>query len=75
MTVTMVESGFVGWLMPEGYLPDNLGACRSCGASILWCVTPKGRKAPVNLDGSSHFSTCPTAERWRRDRPARPRGA
>jgi hypothetical protein len=62
----MVESGFVGWLMPTGYLPDNLGVCRSCGATILWCTTPAHRKAPINADGTSHFATCPFADRHRK---------
>lgn len=24
--------------------------CRDCGASIIWCVSENGRRAPVNAD-------------------------
>ena len=24
--------------------------CRSCGASVLWCLTPAGKLMPVNSD-------------------------
>ena len=55
-----------GWTVPEGYQPDNVGACRSCGAEILWALTPRGRKAPLNRDGTSHFATCPQSLDWRK---------
>lgn len=43
------------------------GTCRSCGAEILWIVTSAGKRAPMNLDGTtSHFATCPQADRWRK---------
>ena len=57
---------FAGWTLPEGWTPDNIGHCRSCSADILWCVTPRGKKAPINADGTSHFSTCPDSVAWRR---------
>lgn len=44
----------------------ELGQCRSCHAPVFWgrlC----GSAHPFDLDGESHFSTCPDAERWRRD--------
>ena len=55
-----------GWILPDGYQPDNIARCRSCQAEILWCITQNRRKAPTNRDGTSHFSTCPAAEQWRR---------
>jgi len=55
-----------GWTIPAGWQPTNLGRCRSCRAEVLWCVTPRGKKAPINADGASHFATCPEAEQWRR---------
>ena len=55
-----------GWTVPDGYSPDNIGQCRSCAAEVLWCHTPAGRKAPLNRDGTSHFSTCPAASQWRK---------
>jgi hypothetical protein len=56
----------LGWTVPEGWKPDNVGRCRSCDAEILWCWTPANRKAPVNRDGISHFATCPAAGQWRK---------
>ena len=49
---------------------DGEGECRSCGETIVWCFTAKGRKMPVDvpMDGaptSSHFATCPHAGEWR----------
>lgn len=53
-------------------MEDNQSVCRSCGADILWCITKKGKKMPVDLppDGSdepttSHFATCPNADEHR----------
>ena len=37
------------------------GACRGCGAAIIWGRTKKGKICPYNLDGTSHFGTCPKA--------------
>ena len=55
-----------GWTVPEGWQPDNIARCRSCDAEILWALTPNHKKAPLNRDGTSHFSNCPAAEQWRR---------
>ena len=53
--------------IPERWAPDpKQSACRSCSAPIVWCKTPAGKRAPVNPEGTSHFSTCPQADRWRR---------
>lgn len=57
-----------GWTLPEGYQPDNIARCRSCAADILWTITRKGKRAPLNRDGTSHFSTCPAANQWRSPR-------
>lgn len=57
---------FVGWTIPAGQTPQNVGRCRSCGAEILWCLTAAGRKSPTDRDGTSHFATCPHATAWRR---------
>lgn len=52
---------------PQGATPARTAACRSCAAPVLWVITHKsGRPSPLNQDGTSHFSTCPQAERWRR---------
>ena len=56
------------WRIPQGWRACVLRAsrCRSCAAAILWAETPLGKHAPLNQDGSSHFSTCPNAGDWRR---------
>ena len=43
--------------------------CRSCGASIWWGKTAKGKSNPFDVvDGVrtavTHFSTCPQAPQW-----------
>lgn len=54
--------------------------CRSCGAEIVWMKTQKGKNMPVDADTiqdadaevfdyetmTSHFSTCPEANKWRK---------
>jgi hypothetical protein len=40
--------------------------CAGCKATIYWIVTLKGKKMPVNPDGTSHFATCPQAATFRR---------
>lgn len=50
---------------------DNQSDCRSCGESIIWCITAKGKKMPVDVpeDDSpttSHFATCRDADQWRK---------
>jgi len=56
--------------------PADLSAptqCRSCRAQIRWGQRgPK--KHPFNLNGSSHFDTCPDAERWRPKKKEAARG-
>lgn len=60
-----------------------LTTCRSCGRCIVWLVTDKGRRMPVDPEGVkpgetvyehgrhvSHFATCPQADQWRKKRPA-----
>lgn len=54
------------WQVPEGYEPADPGQCRSCGKRVLWTVTRAGKRAPLNPDGTSHFSDCPDATSWRR---------
>lgn len=50
---------------------DSTAECRSCHAPILWCVTARGKKMPVDPPTddeptTSHFATCPEANQWRR---------
>lgn len=55
-----------GWLRPAGYEIVSLDACRGCGAAIAWARTPAGKYAPLDPSGTSHFATCPDADRFRR---------
>jgi hypothetical protein len=62
----LAEANTATWAVPLGWRADNVGSCRSCGASVMWCFTPAGKKAPINPDGTSHFATCPQADAWRK---------
>lgn len=41
-------------------------SCRGCQAVIFWILTSLGNKMPVNADGTSHFATCPDANKFRK---------
>jgi hypothetical protein len=49
--------------IPRGTEPSQ---CRSCKSEIFWIKTKKGKNMPTNPDGTSHFATCPEADRYRR---------
>jgi hypothetical protein len=49
------------------WIRKNESRCRSCGAPIIWWITPAGRRSPHDPDGTSHFATCPHAERHRQE--------
>ena len=63
---------------PEKRIPNT---CRSCGAEIVWLKTVNGKNMPVDAETfepgdelfepkrhTSHFSTCPEADKHRRPR-------
>lgn len=53
--------------VPEDWVPgEGSSRCRSCQALILWTTTPRGKRAPLNQDGTSHFSDCPQSAQWRK---------
>jgi hypothetical protein len=54
--------------LPAGWTADNLARCRSCKAEVIWAVHDSGKRAPFDMDGSSHFATCPQADYWRKAR-------
>jgi hypothetical protein len=54
--------------IPTGTRPST---CRGCQATIYWLVTEKGKRMPVDPDGTPHWATCPNAQEFRR----RKRGA
>lgn len=43
--------------------------CRSCGARVIWIVTSRGNRMPVEAEGErrgeSHFAHCPHHREWR----------
>jgi len=49
--------------IPEDAQPSK---CRGCGETVYWIITRNGKRMPVDPDGTSHFATCPSAERYRR---------
>ena len=61
-----------GYTVPAGYTFDNISKCSSCAAPIMWCLTRKGNRAPLNPDGISHFATCPNAADHRRTKASPP---
>jgi len=53
------------WPIPPG-TPRR--SCRSCAAIVFWIETSRGRKMPLDPDGTSHFATCPDAAHHRKPR-------
>lgn len=51
-------------------IPDGTPArsCSTCSAVIFWVVSERGRKMPLDPDGTCHFETCPDAAKFRRAR-------
>lgn len=64
----------------------EMSTCDSCGATIKWATTPKGRKMPVDFKTTtarlengewvevriSHFITCPNADEHRKKPEQKP---
>lgn len=46
-----------------------MATCRGCGAVIAFTETVNGKLMPINVDGVSHFATCPQSERFRKPAP------
>jgi len=67
---SLVQVAGVWWNVPEGYRPQQARPCKSCGQVILMAQTPKDKWAPLNPDGTSHFSNCPQAAQFRRPKPS-----
>ena len=42
------------------------GYCKDCNAPIFWVRHNSSKVGIYNHDGSSHFSTCPNAKRFRK---------
>jgi hypothetical protein len=56
------------YVIPAGWSMLGLGRCRSCAAPVMWCMTHRGKRAPIDRDGTNHFATCPNAAAWRHRR-------
>ena len=41
-----------------------MSRCRSCGAEIYWQKSFESWQ-PMNMNGVSHFETCPQAKQWK----------
>jgi hypothetical protein len=79
MTPYSVASGET-WLCPPWAIAPAARiatrTCRSCGARVAWLKTIKtGSRAPVNPDGTSHFSDWPQAPAWRKPKATREEAA
>jgi hypothetical protein len=42
--------------------------CKSCGVEINWMKTSSGKSTPINLDGSTHWATCPDAKKFKKEK-------
>jgi len=51
---------------------SDQAACPKCGRPIRWEETKAGKRTPVDLDGTTHWATCPNASEFRR--PKAPAG-
>lgn len=40
--------------------------CKDCNEPVAWTKTASGKPMLINMDGVSHFATCPGAEQRRR---------
>jgi len=61
----MTEKLGYTWDIPTG---TEATPCRGCGADIYWIKTTRGKNLPLDPDGRAHFSSCPNAEDFRRDK-------
>lgn len=76
MTATFVSDDGVIFEIPGTWQIDDtahVSRCRSCGAPVVWAKNAVSQKrAPFNpVDerlnvSSSHFATCPDADKWRK---------
>jgi hypothetical protein len=57
------------YLVPASMVAGNVARCRGCDAFVMWVTTAAGKRMPLNVNGTSHFSDCPRAASFRRPRP------
>ena len=58
----MSDRAAVRFEIPPSAQPKR---CLSCGARIFWIETSRGKRMPVDPDGTSHFATCAAASKFR----------
>ena len=47
---------------------ERTSRCIACGRAILWRRTLSGARTPIDLDGETHWATCPRKELFARRR-------
>lgn len=47
---------------------ERTSRCIACGRAILWRRTLSGARTPIDLDGETHWATCPRRELFARRR-------
>ncbi len=60
-----VERPLIAGEHRQDYIYREQKRCRGCRATIYWWETPAGKWSPHDQDGTSHFATCPVAEKFR----------
>ena len=60
-------------LEAAGYRFDTVGRCKGnrCKAEFEWWWTPKGKRIPLNADGTPHHLTCVDAAQFKTPRDKR----
>lgn len=56
-------------------LMNNVGSpstCKGCGKKIWWVKHKNGKNAPYTEEALNHFSDCPEAMQFRKDRQQKP---
>jgi len=48
------------------FMGIEISQCKDCKDEIIWLKTKKQKWHPVNIDLTSHFSTCPAADKFRK---------
>lgn len=44
----------------------DVGTCKGCPATIYWVRHKNGVRTPYDADGTNHFVTCPSRDRFKR---------
>jgi hypothetical protein len=54
------------------YIFRQVARCRGCHGRMAWWETPAGKWSPHDLDGTSHFATCPVQQQFRKQQGTGP---